>query len=124
MEPKDHDRNKIADHLANERTYLAWTRTSLGIMAFGFVIERFGLFLKNISVFLNQSPSPQIQGYSSAVGIAIIAIGLLIGILAFFKYKQVEKEIKKDIFTSSNLLTIFLTIAIVFIGLFLIGYLR
>jgi len=30
-------------HLANERTFLAWIRTSIGIMAFGFVVEKFGL---------------------------------------------------------------------------------
>lgn len=34
------------DHMANERTFLAWIRTSIGIMAFGFVVEKFALKLR------------------------------------------------------------------------------
>jgi putative membrane protein len=39
-------------HMANERTFLAWIRTSIGIMAFGFVVERFALFLKQVTYIL------------------------------------------------------------------------
>ncbi len=39
-----------SDHLANEHTYLAWLRTSVGIMAFVFVVVNFSLFLKQISL--------------------------------------------------------------------------
>ena len=38
--------------MANERTFLAWIRTSIGIMAFGFVVEKFALFLKQVSYLL------------------------------------------------------------------------
>jgi uncharacterized membrane protein YidH (DUF202 family) len=38
------------DHMANERTFLAWIRTSLGIMAFGFVVEKFSFFLKQVTL--------------------------------------------------------------------------
>jgi putative membrane protein len=41
-----------ADHLANERTFLAWVRTSIGIMAFGFVVVKFSLFTKQILFIL------------------------------------------------------------------------
>ena len=37
---------RYSDHAANERTFLAWVRTAIAVMAFGFVIERFDLFLK------------------------------------------------------------------------------
>ena len=37
--------------MANERTFLAWIRTSIGIMAFGFVVERFSIFVKQVSYF-------------------------------------------------------------------------
>ena len=43
---------RMADHMANERTFLAWIRTSLGIIAFGFVIERFGLFIRQMGLIL------------------------------------------------------------------------
>src|SRR6202012_4941228 len=52
MEPtKD---KRVSDHLANERTFLAWIRTSIGIMAFGFVVVRFSLFVKQLTLILNK----------------------------------------------------------------------
>jgi putative membrane protein len=48
-----------ADHLANERTFLAWIRTSIALMGFGFVIVKFALFIRQISVALgNKVPIP------------------------------------------------------------------
>jgi putative membrane protein len=38
-----------SDHAANERTFLAWVRTAIAVMAFGFLIERFDLFLRYIA---------------------------------------------------------------------------
>jgi putative membrane protein len=43
---------KSREHLANERTFLAWIRTSIALMGFGFVIVKFTLFLKEISLLL------------------------------------------------------------------------
>ena len=40
---------RYSDHAANERTFLAWVRTAIAVMAFGFVIERFDLFLQVIA---------------------------------------------------------------------------
>jgi putative membrane protein len=45
---------RYSDHAANERTFLAWVRTAIAVMAFGFLIERFDLFLK---VAARSSPS-------------------------------------------------------------------
>ena len=56
------------EHLANERTLLAWIRTSIGIIAFGFVVVKFSLFIKQISLLLGEnSPHPPQQGYSSMI---------------------------------------------------------
>jgi putative membrane protein len=46
---------RYSDHAANERTFLAWVRTAIAVMAFGFLIERFDLFL----LFATQQTSPQ-----------------------------------------------------------------
>lgn len=45
MEDKVLEKPRVADHLANERTFLAWIRTSIGIMGFGFVVVKFSRFL-------------------------------------------------------------------------------
>src|ERR1700733_13565445 len=89
--------DRLRDYMANERTFLAWIRTSIGIMAFGFVVEKFSLFIKQLSYFITKTPfstefhpASQIL-FSSAFGIILVGLGALIGFLAFIKYKRVER---------------------------------
>jgi len=118
-------------HMANERTFLSWIRTSIGIMAFGFVVEKFAIFIKQASCFLGNRTEfkgsleqvPQSTGYSSVFGIALIGLGALMGVLAFIQYKKVEKQIDADTYHPSLLLDILLTLSIFAIGIFLIIYL-
>ncbi|WP_068471407.1 YidH family protein [Candidatus Protochlamydia phocaeensis] len=133
----DQDRNPIIrkkgdprDHMANERTFLAWIRTSIGIMAFGFVVEKFSLFMKQIASLLGESHLPSlphfssaIQGHSSIFGVFLVALGVLICLLAFIKYKKVEKQIDSDAYRPTLLLDIMLTLAVFLIGVFLVIYL-
>lgn len=115
------------DHLANERTFLAWIRTSLGIMAFGFVVEKFALFMKQIAYFLGKQEAANIPtyepGYSSILGILLVIVGILIGLFSYFKYRITEKQIDQDIYQSSPVLAIVLTLTIVVFGSFLVIYL-
>ena len=116
-------------HMANERTFLAWVRTSIGIMAFGFVVEKFALFMKQLSYFLGRSGLPTSQtfpssrGYSSILGIFLVGLGAVMGLLAFIRYKKVEKQIDEDAYQPSLILDILLTISILAVGLFLVIYL-
>lgn len=111
-------------HLANERTFLSWIRTSIGIMAFGFVVEKFALFVRQISLFLGKEvPQPAHTGYSSFFGIFLIALGAMMGFLAFIRYKKVEKQIDEDTYKPSILLDLLLIIALLAIAVFLIIYL-
>lgn len=119
------------DHMANERTFLAWIRTSIGIMAFGFVVEKFALFIKQIALLLGKSHSQglpdsshSLQGYSSVFGVFLVALGVLICLLAFIKYKHVEKQIEGDAYQPSILLNIMLTLSVLLIGGFLMVYLN
>lgn len=117
--------------MANERTFLAWIRTSIGIMAFGFVVERFGLFLKQIAYVLGQTGSlgfpaeqkPPQAGYSAFFGIALVALGALMGVLAFVRYKKVEKQIDEGTYQPSIILDLLLALSIVTVGVFLVFYL-
>ena len=119
-------------HMANERTFLAWIRTAIGIMAFGFVVEKFSLFLKYLAHYLMRTPpagAPAIQhapwspGYSSLLGMTLIGLGAFMGVLAFVRYKRVEKQIDEDTYHSSLILDILLTSSITSIGFFLLIYL-
>lgn len=112
------------EHLANERTLLAWIRTSIGIMAFGFVVVKFSLFIKQISLLLGKSAKmPTQHGYSSVIGILLVAVGALVLLLAYLKYKKTEKQLKNENFQSSSTLVFTLTIIILVISVLLILYL-
>ena len=114
-------------HMANERTFLAWIRTSIGIMAFGFVVERFALFIKQMSYLLGNSNIinvlPPSHGYSAIAGIFLVALGTLMSVLAFIRYKKVERQINEDTYHSSSLLNILLTSSVLAVGIFLVFYL-
>jgi uncharacterized membrane protein YidH (DUF202 family) len=114
------------DHMANERTFLAWVRTSIGIMAFGFVVEKFALFIKNLQYFLGKNNfsnvMPPSSGSSTIFGIVLVAIGALIGLLAFVRYKKIEKEIVDDTYRPSIILDILVAMVILVMGIFLIFY--
>ncbi len=110
-------------HMANERTFLAWVRTSIGIMAFGFVVEKFALFLKQLSYFLGRETAMPSGTYSSFFGIFLVLLGTLMGILAFIRYKKVEKQIDQDTYRPSRILDVLLTLSILAIGIFLAIYL-
>lgn len=87
---------RYTDHSANERTYLAWIRTAISIMAFGFLIEKFGLFIEYINLVSDQplslSPSPA----TTLIGLGLFFVGVCIIIAAtarFFSYKKaIESE--------------------------------
>jgi putative membrane protein len=109
--------------MANERTFLAWVRTSISIMAFGFVVEKFSLFVKQVSFYLGKEATAPAPGYSSVFGIILVGLGALMGVLAFIRYRTVERQIEEDRYVPSRILSALLAIAVVSIGLFLVLYL-
>ncbi|MFA4902910.1 MAG: DUF202 domain-containing protein [Desulfobaccales bacterium] len=127
-EPKKTGRlGNLQIHMANERTFLAWIRTSIGIMAFGFVVEKFALFIDKIAYFLGKDHFPEVPphsslGYSSIFGIILVAMGALMGALSFVRYKKVEREIDDDTYQPSLLLDIMVTMGMLAIGIFLVLY--
>jgi uncharacterized membrane protein YidH (DUF202 family) len=116
---------KVGDarvHMANERTFLAWIRTSIGIMAFGFVVEKFALFMKRLAYLFGKPDIPEAIpksfGYSTGFGIGLVAMGLL----AFIHYKKTERQIDEDKYRPSVILDILVAMGILAIGVFLVFY--
>jgi len=114
--------------MANERTFLAWIRTSIAVMAFGFVVEKFALFLRQLSYVFGKAGLPDVQlppsrGYSSIFGIVLVAVGAAMGVLAFIRFKKVERQIDDDTYSPSPILDLLLALAVLAIGIFLTYYL-
>ena len=76
---------------AAERTLLAWNRTSLALMAFGFMIERFGLFVHMLSLQKDESLQ---RGFSFWIGLAFIVFGALTSAAAIAQYRAVLRTLK------------------------------
>ena len=112
-----------ADHLANERTFLAWIRTSIALMGFGFVIVKFALFIRQISVALgNKVPVPG-KGYSAVIGVTMVALGAIMATLAYLRYLDIEKQLNNNSFFPSKWLSALVTISIVIGSILLVLYL-
>ena len=85
------DLNDPRVFFAAERTLLAWTRTSLTLMAFGFVVERFGLF---IHVLSPQHSEPLQRGLSFWIGLSFVILGSLSSIVAVVQYRKMLQTLK------------------------------
>src|SRR5438874_1698846 len=86
---------RVTDHLANERTFLAWMRTGLATITFGFVVERFGLLLRELG--LKNAPIPLTDvHYSSFIGIALTILGVILIIVALINFLRIRQAIDKD----------------------------
>lgn len=85
------DLNDPRVFFAAERTLLAWNRTALALMAFGFAIERFGLFVK----MLMPPPAPPPDTLVSFwIGTALVMLGSLGAVLATLQYRKVLKLLR------------------------------
>jgi putative membrane protein len=76
---------------AAERTLLAWSRTSLTLMGFGFLIERFGLFLHMLA---NQPATGVSRDFSFWVGIIFIVLGVALAGFANLQFRRVVRALK------------------------------
>jgi putative membrane protein len=93
--PQIPDDRKATEHLANERTFLAWVRTSIAIMSLGFVVAKFGLWLRELATRLSPQSPTQGSGLSGPVGMGMIAFGGALALLAAWRFHTVNRQIER-----------------------------
>lgn len=126
---KDQERKPLTtetsprDHLANERTFLAWIRTSIALMGFGFVIVKFSLFLKQISLTIDPQIHLKGRGFSAVIGVVMVALGAIASLLAYFRYRKIEKQLNENQFFPNQLLIALVTVFILLGSILLMIYL-
>ncbi|HTQ58309.1 MAG TPA: DUF202 domain-containing protein [Bryobacteraceae bacterium] len=79
--------------LAAERTFLAWIRTGLALMGFGFVVARFGLFLREIE-FSQHPLTARSTRFTLWVGTALIVIGVLVNLLSALQHVRFVRALR------------------------------
>ena len=85
---------RYSDHAANERTFLAWVRTSLAVMAFGFVVERFDLFIAvTAGSASGHAAAPGRHFLGRIMGLLLIALGGAMMPVAIFRFRRTTRDI-------------------------------
>ena len=82
-------------HQANERTLLAWVRTGIALMAFGFAIARFGVFLRQVASVGQLAVHATHSLGSAWVGAALVALGMLANLMATIRYGRIRGAIER-----------------------------
>ena len=88
------DSTRAREHLANERTLLAWVRTAIALMGLGFVVARFGLFLREIGMTTHMRP-PESTGVSLWVGTALLLLGVIVNITASIHHVRLIGQLNR-----------------------------
>ncbi|OCQ94266.1 hypothetical protein BCD64_05740 [Nostoc sp. MBR 210] len=113
--------NKIdrqREHQANERTFLAWLRTSIALIGFGFAIARFGLFLRQLNTAITQQePVVHPLFNSENLGVALVIVGVSAIALAAWRYNQVFWQIERGDYQPNRLAVWILTAVVMILGL-------
>ena len=91
----------LSDYLAAERTLLAWIRTGLALMGFGFVVARFGLFLQQLQI-MQRAPIERSYGLSLWFGTALIAVGVIVNVFAGWQHLRLVRELDRGAASHSH----------------------
>jgi len=113
-----------SDYLAAERTFLAWIRTGLALMAFGFVVARFGLFLPAMQVG-QPNFQPHAYGLSVWFGTALIVLGVAVNLTSVWSHVRLVRELKRggSGFEQPSVIAIIVAVVLAALGLAMAIYL-
>jgi putative membrane protein len=116
-QPADDDR--VRDHLANERTYLAWLRTGVSTMGFGVVIAKLRYLFPAGAL---AAPASGIV-HASDIGLVLALIGLATVLASFFRFLRVRQNIRLHKYQADSVLPVSLAALIFVLGLVILWYL-
>jgi putative membrane protein len=115
--------NLARDHLANERTFLAWVRTGVAIVVFGFAIGRFAVAIRQWMQLEGQGHVVPTAGLSVWFGTAAIISGVLVCVAGLVRYRQTRQQIDSENFQPAGFIIDLVGILTALFGLALAAYL-
>jgi putative membrane protein len=113
--------DRAREHLANERTFLAWVRTGIAVVVFGFAIGRFALALRQLMQL--QGHVIKTAGLSVWMGTSSMVGGVAIVVVGLIRYRKVRVLLERGEFEPAGFALDLITILTVLFGLALVGYL-
>ena len=113
--------NRARDHLANERTFLAWVRTGAAIVVFGFAIGRFSIAMRQLTALSGHAV--RTAGLSVWMGAGSILAGIVLVIAGLVRYRKTRRQLDSGTFEPAGFVVDLVTVLTVVFGLVLAGYL-
>jgi len=113
--------NRARDHLANERTFLAWVRTGVAIVVFGFAIGRFAIAIRQFGIL--QGREMKTTGISVWFGMISIIAGVVLTITGLVRYRRTRDQLEREAFEPAGFVIDLVAVVVALFGLALGGYL-
>ena len=121
--PEPTANRRTSDHLANERTYLAWVRTSVSVIGLGFVVARFAVWLRQLAEHAGDGGAVRHTGLSLPIGVGMMAAGGLLAVVAAGRYRRVRRAIDRNDPAAAGHSVVTVTLIVVAIATSLAAYL-
>ena len=119
--PENPNANRARDHLANERTFLAWVRTGVATIIFGFAIGRFSIALREFMKL--QGYKSVTPGFTTWLGIISAAGGVLLILAGLGRYRKTKMQLDSNTFEPAGFVVDLVSYLLAIFGLVLAGYL-
>ena len=116
------DEKRATEYLANERTFLAWIRTSIAIISLGFVVAKFSLWLNQLTAQLQPQMQTYRLGASMPIGVTMMALGGVLAVLAAWRYHVVNRAIENGVVSADRGLVILVTVMVALLCVAMIVY--
>ncbi len=111
-EPPGRSRAWFTDHLANERTHLAYVRTAIALFAFGITLHQFSWFIAE----RHDSPHPGVFAAGWRVGLGMVIFGMALALWSAFRFDRVTRDIDRGTYRPSRIAMWILSLGVLLLG--------
>jgi putative membrane protein len=117
VEPDQHtdtvQHDKRTEHMANERTHLAYLRTGISLITLGITVNRFSLYLQQHDALPSQPERVRLLGGTASAGVGMVVFALLLMLIALHRYRAVDEAIDRGTYHPDRPIVELLTVSVI-----------